>query len=469
MVDGRSSAGDLMATKPKLPEVARSLEQLRREGFIEPLGADFMPSAPTETADPDPLPVTPVDADAALRQDDSAAVAKWVRRGMFLLPVALLAAAVFLGYRSLDDLRARVEATLGKRAGGLSSTEVTFSFRPWPVLTFSNVAIGKTFKAQELVVHPAFRQLLGRPGPISHLEFQVATLAGPDLLGALVGPGLAQAAGPPLAERITLNASELRLGSLALSPLAADLRYGSDGKLERAVLAVEERRARMVVKGRDGELTFEFAASNWSTPTDPPLSFRQLDASGLLDGERIVLSRVEGVLYDGLIKGGLTLDWRPSLAAEGRFSVTNIELQGLIAAFTGDFSVGGRLDAEGEFGARASSFEGLLREVNVDATFHLKRGVVHDADIVTAVRDDSTGGATQFDDLRGTLQTAGRAFSFREIELASGTVKATGTLDVTASRQLLGRFLVKPLTASQRGGTVVVGGSLKAPTLRPGG
>ena len=198
------------------------------------------------------------------------------------------------------------------------------------------------------------------------------------------------------------------------------------------------------------------------------MTFERLDASGELNGEQVVLTRVEGWLNDGVIKGDLTLSWSPSLAATGRFSATNVELQSLIAHFTQDFSVAGRLDAEGEFSARAKSLDGLLHDANVDAKFRVKRGAVHNADLVTAIHDGSAGGTTQFEELSGTLQTAGRAFSFRQLELGSGLVSAKGALDVTPSRQIVGRFTVRPKAHGESGGTVVVGGSLKEPTLRPG-
>jgi len=469
MVDGRATVGDLMAMNPELPEVALSLDRLRREGFIEPLHAGAMPNLPTETTEPDPLPMAWVHGDEPLRTHDRAAIAAWVRRGMLLLPVVLLGVMAFLGYRSLDDLRARMEATLGKRASGYSSADVSYTFAPWPALKFSNVAIGKAFNAEELVVHPSLAALMGTPGSIAHLELRFAKLSGPEMLAMLVGPSAHPEEPEPLAARVTLSASKLELGPLTLAPLTAEMRYGSDGKLESAVLGLEDGRARAIVKRKEGELAIEFSSSNWSTPTNPVMTFGRLDASGKLDGERIVLSRVEGLLNDGLIKGDLTLGWWPSLVAQGRFSATNLDLQSLIAHFTPDFSVGGRLDAEGDFSARASSLEGLLYDANVDATFRVKRGVVHNADIVSAARDGATGGSTQFEELSGSLQTAGRAFSFRQIELGSGLVTAKGALDITPSRQMVGRFTVTPKAHGQVGGTVVVGGSLKEPTLRPGG
>ncbi len=216
-------------------------------------------------------------------------------------------------------------------------------------------------------------------------------------------------------------------------------------------------------------LAVEFSAKNWSTPTDPKVTFERLDASGDLVGDRLVMSRVDGLLNDGLLKGDFALDWGTSVAAEGRFSATNLELQSLIARFTREFSIGGRLDAQGTFRARAGSLPGLFENATLDAEFRVKRGVVYNADILTATRDKAMGGSTQFEELTGTVNMAGGAISFRHLQLGSGLITAKGALEITPSRQLAGRFTVSLKGQGQGGGTISVGGSLREPALRPGG
>jgi hypothetical protein len=97
---------------------------------------------------------------------------------------------------------------------------------------------------------------------------------------------------------------------------------------------------------------------------------------------------------------------------------------------------GGRLDADGSFAARTDNAARLIDNVTVSADFRVKRGVLYNADITAAAVGDASGGTTQFEELTGTVETAGRSVSLRRIQLKSGPLTAKGTLDVTPSRQI---------------------------------
>jgi hypothetical protein len=169
------------------------------------------------------------------------------------------------------------------------------------------------------------------------------------------------------------------------------------------------------------------------------------------------------------VKGNLTLDWSVGLVAEGRFSATNLELQNLIGGFTRDFSVGGRLDAEGTFNARADTAAALIENVSVVADFRVKQGVLYNADIAATAAGDVRGGTTRFEELTGHIQTAGRGFSLRGIQMGSGLLTAKGILDVTPSRQIMGRFTVRLKSQGDSSSTISVSGTLKEPKLQFGG
>jgi hypothetical protein len=201
----------------------------------------------------------------------------------------------------------------------------------------------------------------------------------------------------------------------------------------------------------------------------PAVTFERLDATGNLEGSRLVLDRVEALLHDGLVKGDMVLDWSVGLLAEGRFSATNLDAQTLIGGLSDDFSMGGRLDAAGSFAARASNAGALIENLSVSADFRVKRGVLYNADIQAAALGDAHSGTTRFDELTGNVQTAGRNVSFRRVQLGSGLLTAAGALDVTPSRQIMGRFTVRLKSRSDIAHTISVAGTVREPKLQLGG
>lgn len=336
------------------------------------------------------------------------------------------------------------------------------------MLKLSKVSIGGSMKAAHVLVRPSISSLFRDSGPIADVQLQTVTLAGRDLAALLAGKSVGNSVGPAV-ERIRLQDARLSLAGLTLGPLDGRISYSPDGELERAVFSMDEERARLEVKPQGDGLAMDFAAKIWSTPTQPPLRVERLDASGLLKGETLTLSRVECLLHDGVVKGRLVADWRSSITAEGSFTATNLDLQSLLAHFTRDFSVGGRLSGEAKFSARASDLPHLIDSLDLDGSFRVARGVVYNADMVTATREGKSGGSTQFEELTGNVQVSRHGFAFRQLQLSSGLVSATGTLDISPTRQLAGRFTVNLRSQGQPGGAVSVGGSLKEPVLRPGG
>jgi hypothetical protein len=409
MVDGKSSVADLVALKPALPQVVRSLEQLVREGYIETVSpsAPFS-AAPSSKAETPLAPWAHDDASAGL--DFSGMAARWSRRALIVLPFAIVVAGLLVVHHSLERFTVKVEDALAAQVRNLSIGSSAFVFTPRPALRLTDIAVGKAPKVAEVVARPAWSTLLGRPGPITLIELREATLTVADLLALLQGGGAFLADQTLRAERVTLTASRLDLDGIILAPLAGELSYGRKGQLERSALTLDDGKVQLTVTAAaEGAAAVEFAARDWSTPTEPAVSFDRLDAAGTLERSRLVLGHVEGLVHDGLVKGDVTLDWSVGLVAEGRFSAMNIELQSLIGRFSRDFSVGGRLDAEGSFAARADNAARLIENVTVSADFRVKRGVLYNADITAAAVGDASGGTTQFEELTGTVETAGRS------------------------------------------------------------
>jgi hypothetical protein len=109
----------------------------------------------------------------------------------------------------------------------------------------------------------------------------------------------------------------------------------------------------------------------------------------------------------------------------------------------------------------------------VDATFNIEKGVLNNVDVVRAIqspsRDGVRGGRTTFNSLTGSMQFAGKNYSFRQLQLASGPMQASGNVDVAANGDLSGRISAElgSKTFVVAKGTLNVTGNLKTPVLKP--
>ena len=79
------------------------------------------------------------------------------------------------------------------------------------------------------------------------------------------------------------------------------------------------------------------------------------------------------------------------------------------------------------------------------------------------------GGTTRFNTIAGSLQTAGKRYSYRQLQLNSGPMTANGAVDVAPDGDLSGRVNAElgTKTILVARGSLSVGGNLKTPSLRP--
>ena len=84
-------------------------------------------------------------------------------------------------------------------------------------------------------------------------------------------------------------------------------------------------------------------------------------------------------------------------------------------------------------------------------------------------RDGVRGGRTGFNSLTGSMQLSGKTWSFRQLQLASGPMQASGNVDVGPHGDLSGRVSAElgSKTMVVAKGTVNVTGNLKTPILKP--
>jgi hypothetical protein len=157
---------------------------------------------------------------------------------------------------------------------------------------------------------------------------------------------------------------------------------------------------------------------------------------------------------------------------QGEFKLQNARLQELVGELSPNFSAKGSLKATGRFSMQGPEWSAVRASPQVDASFVMTRGELTNIDLVRAVQAPSIGairgGRTAFDELTGVFQLAGGHYLYRQLQLSSGGMNASGTIDVGPNSQLNGRLQAE---VSSRSGVVarsalLISGTVQDPQLK---
>jgi hypothetical protein len=282
---------------------------------------------------------------------------------------------------------------------------------------------------------------------------------------------------PPAGERaldvrrLKARAVRLSVPKLDIPPFDAEVSLGSDGTLQRAVLS--DGKLKLDLTPKDKAMQIALEARNWKAPLGPPVEFEDLTLEAVFEGQQAAINNVSGKIGFSPVKGSARASWNgSSIQVSGDFSVTNGDLSKLMPVFTRDFAAAGQLSANANFTLQGTTLENLFAEPKVEATFNIEKGTLNNVDLVRAVqspsRDGVRGGRTSFNSLTGSMSAAGRTYSYRQLQLASGPMQASGNFDVAPNGDLSGRVSAelgsKTFTVAR--GTLAVVGNLKTPVLR---
>jgi hypothetical protein len=114
----------------------------------------------------------------------------------------------------------------------------------------------------------------------------------------------------------------------------------------------------------------------------------------------------------------------------------------------------------------------LFDAAQLEGSFTIAGGEFNNVDVTRALQAAKAagmrGGKTRFENLAGTVQVSGNHYSYRQLQLSSGAMSASGNVDVTDGN-LSGRINAE---IGSKGVVVARGGlspsgTLRDPVLRP--
>lgn len=345
---------------------------------------------------------------------------------------------------------------------------------PLPHATLTGITVGKApdIAIQTVTVTPDIFSLFGTVKVIRSIEVEGVTVK-QDAFAKI--SGWTKSDGKPGQVRIgrlLVRAARVDLKKSALGPFDAEASLDQDGGLSEALVTSADKKLQVKVVPIKKNFAIDVSAKDWQLPVGPPLKFDQFNAKGEVSPTQLDFSAISGRLYGGNVKGVATLSWKSAWQLKGDINTTQVELQSLAPVLNPEMKVSGKLDAKSHFSSSAAAAGQLADALRLESVFNVQQGVLYNFDIAKAaqsfLKGGSKGGETRFDEISGRLLMDAAGHHLRDLKISSGTLAASGNLDISPKQQLQGR-----ITAELKAGISLVAvpldvsGSVKEPVLFP--
>lgn len=355
---------------------------------------------------------------------------------------------------------------------------IQLRFLPWPHLAVGGIEIGKkTFlRVENVRVTPRLASLFDDQKVIRNISVEGVTI-GRKLIDKVAGwaaQGTSSGQPAPVrVEHIAIRNANIRLPEFRLNHVDVELDLTPEGGLSRAVIVADQEQVRATLVPAARQFALTLSARNWPLPAGPPFLLTALEAKGTLGPDGLVLPSIRATLYDGTVTGKLALGWKSDWTIGGLFQVKQVEVQPVVALFTRDTTISGRLSANPVIDMRAPSASQLADLINVETEFRVENGVLYKVDLSAAPRallnkDAIKGGETRFNQFSGYLRVDQFGYQLSNLKISSGALSAVGHLLISPKQELAGRIEASVKgTGSLISTPLAVSGTVDDPVLRP--
>ena len=404
------------------------------------------------------------------------------RRGSLVKPLFYGAALLFIvliGALHAVPLRPYTEKIERAMSGWLhddvSIASLTFRLVPTPHLRAENISVGKQLDAKASTgrIYLDIGTLFGDKLTINAVELENVTLS-PDAVRRIATwgqvPGKAQAAE---IHEIKLRGVKLDVKPV-IEPFDATLTFTRSGALQNARLQGAGGRWNLAVMPTEKATDIDFSARNWMLPVGAAIPVSDVSLKGTLVDSEIVVPEFEASALEGKVNGTLRVNWASGpVKLDSDLALAKVSAKDLVAAFTKDIAVTGKLDGNFNFATEGPNVATLFAAPRVTGKFRLVEGSISNVDLVAVMQSDTAGqraGVTKFAELTGEYGAADHRSAFRQVNLQGGVLRGNGTLDVGANSILSGRVLLEIRSqVAQDRGAFNVSGTISRPIIRRGG
>ncbi len=396
----------------------------------------------------------------------------WLLLGATGAVVAAGTAIGLLHWMPLSGYVPGVQELMSRRLGQpVSITHMRYAVFPSPQLMLEHVRLGKLqdIKADLITVPLGPLGLVTSTRRFDAIEVKGVTLD-VDSLNVVEGWVKAQTSASDLQiSRVKFQGVALATRGILIPPFAIDASFGSHGELREAAIQVEKAQFNVTPKGKAWQV--KLSANSWKPLIGPAVEFENLEATAVVDRDGATVSDIQGRVGGNSFFGHMKASWGATLQVSGDMKLREGQLHQLLPLFTRSFTSSGTVNLSASYAMSSTSISTLFDNVQFEGPFTITSGELHNVDIVRALQSAGAGkqrgGKTRFDTLSGTVQAAGNQYSYRQLQLNSGPMNASGAVHVN-NGNLSGNINAELGTkgAVVARGTLVAGGSLQDPILR---
>lgn len=350
-------------------------------------------------------------------------------------------------------------------------TSLRYVFLPTPRLVLEGVAIGQTegVRAKRVDARALPFTLFGAPKRFDTVEAQGVTID-PSMLGTIPAWTGGRTASAVHVDRLRLTDVKLDIPKSELGSFNGEATFAPNGTLKQAVLGNDKMKLELAPQS-DG-VRAAFDATAWKLPFGPGVAFDYVTVKGVFSQAQLFVGNLSGRIAGGALQGTINAKWSGPIALEGDFKLDNAQLRDLSRQLMPALEGKGTVKAAGRYTMQAPTAAAALTNPQVEAAFSVVRGELTNIDLVRGIQSPGAaafrGGRTGFEELAGTLQVSNGRYVYRQVQLTSGPLNATASLEVSPGGELTGRLNAE---LASKGGIVArqvlaIGGTVKDPQLR---
>ncbi len=351
-------------------------------------------------------------------------------------------------------------------------------FLPLPHLTVEGIAVGQKpfLEVERTVITPRLTSLFSTPRVISEISMRGVVIGQPLIAKASAWAGKSGSTepAPVRVEHIEIRDAFVNLNDFKLRQIDVELELTPEGGLASARVHADHDHVMATLVPRGKNFTVEITARDWKLPAGPPLLMTRLSASGTLNPQQgLALPAIDGRLYNGTAAGKLDIGWANEWTIAGNLDIRDVEIQPVVALFTKDTTISGRLTANPVVDMRAPSAAQLSEAVDVESDFKVEKGILYNIDLSNAPKallnkDALKGGQTRFDNFTGHLSVDPAGYYLSKVEITSGVLTADAEISISSKQELSGQIDVAIKGTSALVSTpLALSGTVQNPSLYP--
>ncbi len=271
---------------------------------------------------------------------------------------------------------------------------------------------------------------------------------------------------------VKVNELQLDWPDIKLPLVNLDASFTNANVLMSATINAVDGTLKADVTPKGEDYLISMIAKKWMSPVGLPILIDSAKFEMRLKGRRLDIPNIDVALYGGKLTGNALVSWEKNWHASGKFNLDNVSVKEPSRLVSKTVYLSGRLFSNGSFSSSAKEASVLVDNIHADFKFNVNSGVLHGLDLVKVasllIKQGHGGGETEFDELSGSLNVAGKQYNLRNLKISSGLLAGTGQVKIKANEALDGNAEIKlKHSVSLAAIPLDVSGTLSNPVVLP--